>query len=127
MGAYSVLLSDSKILDRVSGLNSVVISGCPRCADFRIAYDKGVPANRIPTDEKTGETTSEPVAIAEEANRLKILVESNGINASVEMWPGGPCFLHADSEPDCLHCPSLFVLVFLPPSTKSQAGSAAGV
>lgn len=39
----------------------------------------------------------------EEANRLKALLESKGINVRVEMWPGdAPCFLSNEREQDYL-------------------------
>lgn len=100
MGAYSVVLPDSKILDRVAGFKSVVILFCKNCANLSIAYDKGVPVSRILTNEETGETTQEPVAIIEETKRLQALIKSKGVNARVEVWPGGPCFLNADNESD---------------------------
>ncbi len=99
MGAYVVIFSDSKIFKRVAGFKSVVVLGCPGCANASIAYDKGIPLSRILVDKNTGETVEEPVAVMEEANRLKALLESKGINARVEMWPDGPCALSADSDP----------------------------
>ena len=98
MGVYSVVWPDSTILGRVAGLKSVVVLGCSGCAGLSIAYDKGIPVSRILVDEDTGETVREPVAIMEEMNRLKALLKSKGIDARLEMWPGGPCFLRADSD-----------------------------
>ena len=102
MGAYSVVVSDSKIIRRIAGFKSIIIMGCQNCASLSIAHDKGVPASRILTDEKTGQTTREPLAIMDEANRLKTLIESKGINARVDLWPGGPCLLAADKDSDYL-------------------------
>ena len=99
MGAYVVVLSDSKIIDRLAGFKSVVVFGCPGCANFSIAYDNGIPLARIMVDKNTGETVREPVAIMEEANRLKTLLESKGTNVRAEIWPGGPCFQRAEKEP----------------------------
>jgi len=87
MGVYSVLVPDSKILKGVAGFRSVVVLGCPVCANLSIAYDKNLPVSRIVVNEDTGETTRPPVAIAEEANRLKDLLESKGMSVRIEMWP----------------------------------------
>ena len=94
MGVYSVLLPDSKILGRVAGFKSVVILGCTACANSSIAFDRDVPLARLVVDETTGQTTREPVAVMEEAKRLKALLEKKGINTRVEMLPG-PCVLSA--------------------------------
>lgn len=97
MGVYSVLLPDSKILGRVSSFKSVVILGCTACANSSIAYDKDLPLARLAVDKTTEKTTSKPVAILEESDRLKALLEKKGIDTSVEMLPG-PCVLSAERE-----------------------------
>lgn len=97
MGVYSVLLPDSKILERVAGFESVVIVGCTVCANSSIAFDKNLTLARVVVDKVTGETTRQSVAVVEEAERLKRLLEEKGIEASVGIMPG-PCALSAERE-----------------------------
>jgi len=97
MGVYSVLLPDSKILRRVAGFKSVAILGCPVCANSSIAYDKDIPLSRVLLNKNTGETVRAPVAIMEEANRLKTLLESKGTNVRVEV-PFMPCVVSVERE-----------------------------
>ena len=97
MGVYSVLLPDAKIIGRVADFKSVVIVGCTVCANSSIAFDKDVPLAKLVVDEATGETTREAVAVREEAERLKHVLEENGTNAEVELMPG-PCVLSAERE-----------------------------
>ena len=97
MGVYSVLLPDAKTVGRVADCKSVAIVGCTVCANSSIAFDREVPLAKLTVDEATGETTSEAVAVAEEAKRLKSLLEENGTNATVELLPG-PCVLSAERE-----------------------------
>ena len=97
MGVYSVLLSDSKILGRVGDSRPVVILGCTVCANSSIAFDRDVPLAKLVVDESTEQAIREPVAVVEEAERLKALLEENGTDARVEMLPG-PCVLSAERE-----------------------------
>jgi len=96
MVVYSVQLPDSKILSRVAGLKSVVILGCSACANMNIAHDKNLPVSRVVVDKDTEDTLLLPVAIMEEANRLKDLLESNGVLVRIEMW-GALCVLPTDN------------------------------
>lgn len=96
MVVYSVLLPDSKILDRVAGFKSVVILGCTLCANANIAHAKNLPMSRVVVDKDTGNTLQLPVAIVEEANRLKDLLESNGVLVRIEMWVA-LCILPTDN------------------------------
>ncbi len=86
MVVHVVLVSDSKIIEEVAGFKSVAIVGCTYCANSSIAYEKNVPAYMMSVDKTTGRTTLLPIALMEETNRLKNLLESKGINAKVEMW-----------------------------------------
>lgn len=92
-----VLVPDSKILEQVAGFKSVVILGCTYCANASIAYEKNVPMSMALVDKNTGRTTWLPIALMGEANRLKNLLESKGINVKVEMWPP-LCALTHDRE-----------------------------
>jgi len=116
MSVYSVVLSDSKILDRVTGIESVVVVGCAFCANFSIAYDKGIPLSRVLVDENTGRTVRAPVAIMEESNRLKALFESNGINVRGEVLLV-PCIVPPEMQPADLelaeHCTDADAVVTL--------------
>jgi hypothetical protein len=84
MGAYSILEPDEKILDQLKGSKSTLIVGCARCANISIAHDENRPVYHIKKDEKTGKKTYEAVAIAEEANRLKVLLAKHGIKAEID-------------------------------------------
>lgn len=97
MVVHVVLVPDSKILEEVAGFKSVVILGCAYCASASIAYEKNVPAYMMSVDKSTGRTTLLPIAMMEEANRLKNLLESKGINVKVEVWPP-LCALTHDKE-----------------------------
>lgn len=88
MGVYSVLVSDDRILKRIADAKSVVIIGCAACANDSIAYDKDYPLSKIIIDEKTGKEKQIPVPINAEANRLRELLESRGINTGIETWFG---------------------------------------
>jgi len=79
MVVHVVLVPDSKILQEVAGFKSVVILGCTYCANSSIAYEKNVPAYTMSVDKTTGRTTLLPIAMMEETNRLKNLLESKGI------------------------------------------------
>lgn len=54
MGAYVVIFSDSKIFKRVAGFKSVVVLGCPGCANISTAYNKDIPLARVLVDKNTG-------------------------------------------------------------------------
>ena len=87
MVVHMVLIPDSKIFEEVAGFKSVVILGCTACANASIAYEKNVPMSMASVDKNTGRTTWLPIAMMEEANRLKSLLDSSGIHVKVEMWP----------------------------------------
>ena len=97
MVVHTVLVPDSKIIEEVAGFKSVAIVGCAACANFSIAYEKNVPAYMMSVDKTTGRTTFLPIAMMEETNRLKNLLESKGINVRVEVWPS-LCTLTHDKE-----------------------------
>lgn len=97
MVTHTVMRSDSKILEEVEGLKSVAIVGCPYCASFSIAYEKDVPVQKLTIDEKTGRPTKLPVAMMNEANRLKAILESRGVGVCVELWPP-LCCMTLDNE-----------------------------
>ena len=99
MGVYSSMRSDADILREINGLKSVVIVSCSSCANTSIAYDKDLPVNRITTDKETGRTKTVPVAVVEEANRLKTLFEKNGIETKCEIF-SAPCVISDDIARD---------------------------
>lgn len=87
MVVHVVLVPDSKILEEVVGFKSVAIVGCTACANSSIAYEKNLPVYMMSVDETTGRTTLLPMAMMEETNRIKNLLESKGITVRVEIWP----------------------------------------
>jgi hypothetical protein len=99
MSVYSVMLSDEKILRALTSFKSIAILGCTACANASIAYDKDLPVGKLLTDKETGRTRQIPVAIAEEANRLKAILENKGIDVKLELRPI-LCTLSDATEPD---------------------------
>ena len=95
MGVYSSMRSDADILREITGLKSVVIVSCSSCANTSVAYDKDLPVNRIITNKETGRVQTVPVAIVEEAKRLKTLFENNGITTTCEIF-SAPCVISDD-------------------------------
>jgi len=86
MGRYSVIEPDNKILDQLDGSSAALVVGCTHCANISIGYDKDTPIFRVATD-KTGGRSAKPVAVIEEAKRLKRLFESRGVKTDIEAFP----------------------------------------
>ena len=97
MVTHAVMRSDTSILGETQGFKSLVIVGCPYCANFSIAYEKDEPVQKLVIDEKTGGSTKLPLAIMNESNRLKGILEGKGMSVGVEMWPP-LCMKTSDSE-----------------------------
>jgi hypothetical protein len=87
MVVHTVLVPDSKIIEEVAGFKSIAVVGCSYCANASIAYERNVPSHMMLVDKATGRTTLLPVAMMEETNRLKNLLESRGLTVKVEIWP----------------------------------------
>jgi hypothetical protein len=87
MGRYSVVEPDEKILESLKGSRSALILGCNHCANLSIGYDENLPIFHITHDKKTGIKSSKPVAVVKEAERLKKLLESHGVDACIESLP----------------------------------------
>ena len=87
MVVHVVLVPDSKIIEEVAGFKSVAVVGCSACANNSIAYEKTLPAYVMSVDKTTRRTRLLPMAMMEETNRLKNLLESQGITVRVEIWP----------------------------------------
>ncbi len=88
---------DSSILGETEGFESVAIVGCTYCANYSIAYEKDEPVQKIIVDEETGSTSKPPLAMINEANRLKGILEGRGVSVGVEIWPP-LCTMTRDSE-----------------------------
>jgi len=83
LGTYCELASDAYLLQQVGDAKSITIIGCPYCANQSIAYSKGVSV--------IGESSfyglrGKVYVIAEEANRIKELLESKGKSANVKIF-----------------------------------------
>lgn len=102
MVIHTVLVPDSKIIEEVAGFKSVAIVGCTACANNSIAYEKNVPAYVISVDKTTGRTTLLPMAMMEETNRLKNLLESKGMTVRVEIWPPLCALTHEKELPTAI-------------------------
>ena len=84
MTIYSSMIPDSNILTSLKGMKSTLIVGCASCANTSIAYDKNLPVYKIQADEKTGNKTMMPHAVLTEAERIKLLLETNKIYADID-------------------------------------------
>lgn len=71
--------------------------GCPYCANYSIAYEKDEPVQRLVIDEETGGISRPPLAILNEADRIKGILEGGGKSVRVEIWPS-LCYMTSDSE-----------------------------
>ena len=89
MGRYSIVEPDEKILESLkdSKSKSTLIVGCVHCANISIGYDNDLPIFHMTHDKKTGIKSSKPVAVIKEAERLKKLLESHGMDACIEAFP----------------------------------------
>lgn len=84
MAVYSIVLPDSTILKRVNGFKSVLIVGCGACLNDSLAFSTERPLAKVVTDRNTGKTDILPMLINEELQRIKTLLENNGIRARTE-------------------------------------------
>jgi hypothetical protein len=88
MVVFSVTLPDEKLIQAAKGLKKIVILGCSVCANNSIAYEKGFPLSKMPEDNNARHLMPSPVAIVEEANRLKVLLADSVEDISVDISPG---------------------------------------
>jgi hypothetical protein len=84
MAVYSVVLPDSTILKRVSGLKSALIVGCGACLNDSLAFSTDRPLAQVIIDRNTGKTDILPMLIDKELQRIKTLLENNGIRTGTE-------------------------------------------
>jgi hypothetical protein len=98
MGVYSTMLPDEKLLKAVEGLERIVVLGCMICANSSLAFAKDLPLNKISSDKEGGHPRLIPVAIAEEANRVKTVLGTKVKDVRVEVAPG-LCAISSDSSP----------------------------
>lgn len=83
MGSFSELASDEFLLQQVGDAKSVTIIGCPYCANQSVAYSKDI---SVIGESSFGGLRSKVYPIAEEANRIKEMLESKGKTASVKLF-----------------------------------------
>ena len=88
MVVFSVTLPDEKLLQAAKGLKKIVVMGCSVCANNSIAYETGLPLSKMPEDSTARHLMPSPVAILEEANRLKALLADTVEEISVDISPG---------------------------------------
>jgi hypothetical protein len=84
MAVYSTILPDSTILKRVNGFKSALIVGCCACLNDSLAFSVDRPLAKVVIDENTGATNLLPMLVDEELERIKGLLESNGLSTRVE-------------------------------------------
>ena len=87
MGRYSIVELDERILESINGCKSAIIIGCTHCANISIGCDENLPIFHITHNKKTGIKSTKPVAVIKEAERLKKLLESHGVDACIEAFP----------------------------------------
>jgi hypothetical protein len=88
MGVYSTVLADEILLKSVEGCARVVIIGCMHCANNSIALVRDIPLKKVAISEKTGKPTLAPAAITEEANRIKMVLETRVKEVNVQVAAG---------------------------------------
>lgn len=84
MAVYSVVLPDSTILKRVNGLKSVLIVGCGACLNDSLGFNTDQPLARIVNGNNADTPELLPLLIEEELQRIKTLLENNGISTGSE-------------------------------------------
>ena len=83
LGSYSELASDAFLLNQVGDAKSVSIIGCAYCANQSIAYSKDM---SVIGKSSFGGLRFSSYATAQEANRIKELLEKNGKTAKVKIF-----------------------------------------
>jgi hypothetical protein len=81
--SYCELVSDEYILQQVGEAKSVSIFGCPYCANQSIAIAKDM---SVIGKTSFGGIRYTSYAVAQEANRIKELLESKGKSADVQIY-----------------------------------------
>jgi len=81
--SYSELVSDEYLLEQTGEAKSIVIFGCPYCANQSIALSKGM---SVIGKTSLGGIRYTPYAVTQEAERIKELLESKGKSADVQIY-----------------------------------------
>jgi hypothetical protein len=81
--SYSEVVSDEYLLQQTEEAKSIVIFGCPYCANQSIALSRGM---SVIGKASLGGIRYMPYAVAQEANRIKELFESKGQSADVQIY-----------------------------------------
>ena len=84
MAVYSIVLPDSTILKRVNGFKSVLIVGCGACLNDSLGFNTERPLARVVPNENTDVPDLLPLLIDDEIQRIKILLENNGISTCTD-------------------------------------------
>ena len=85
MVVYSELIPQKAILQGVGDAKKVTIIACPHCANVSIAYAKDIPYAKSKVGGFLGMITSKPIAIIQEANSIKDLLQNKGINVDIKI------------------------------------------
>ncbi len=83
MGSYSELGSDAYILQQVGDAKSVTIIACPYCANQSLAYAKDI---SVIGESSLGGLRGKVYVIAQEADRIKGLLESKSKSVTVKIF-----------------------------------------
>jgi hypothetical protein len=85
MVVYSELISKEAILQGVGNNKKVTIIACPHCANVSVAYAKNIPYAKSRVGGILGMITSKPIAIIQEANGIKDLLQNKGVNVEIKI------------------------------------------
>lgn len=101
MVVFSVTLPDETLIQAAKGFKKIVILGCSVCANNSIAYEKGFPLSKMPEDKTAKHIMPSPVAVVEEANRLKALLAGVVEEITIGISPGF-CIMNEGNSPGSL-------------------------
>ncbi len=98
MGSYSELANDSYLLRQIGDAKHVTIIACPYCANQSLAYARDI---AVIGESSLGGLRSKVYVIAQEAERIKAMLESKGKSADVRVlgfphW--GLCWQNANDR-----------------------------
>jgi hypothetical protein len=85
MVVYSELISKEAILQGVGDAKKVTIIACSHCANMCVAYAKDIPYGKSRGGAFLSLITSKPTAIIQEADCIKLMLESKGVTTKIEI------------------------------------------
>jgi hypothetical protein len=100
MVVYSELISKEAILQGVGDAKKVTIIACSHCANMCVAYAKDIPYGKSRGGALLSLITSKPLAIIQEANDIKLMLESKGITTEIKILSKlmPPCGMNVNAD-----------------------------